>query len=148
MGFKHHDDTVGTADSARGVEAIDRRRRRIVESIFAMTGIAALPPQWRGSLIASATAATPQLSRETLNAVAVFFAPGADPFSQQQGEVSKGPGAIEAGAGEGLYQALNFANRFAPDLADTVANIFNSTASAVSTRAMGPFESPFANLSF
>jgi hypothetical protein len=148
MGSRHDDNTNGAADSERALEAVDLRRRRIVAAIFATTGVAALPQLWRGNFIANAAAATPQLTRETLNAIAVFFAPGADPFSLQQGEVTKEPGAIEAGAGEGLYQGLNLANPFAPDLADTVADIFNSTADAVNRGGAGPFESSFANLSF
>jgi hypothetical protein len=125
------------------VEPIDQKRRRLVGALL----VAALPRPGSG-LIGSAAAASPQLTRETLNGIAAFFAPGPDAFSAQQGESTVAAGAIEAGAGEGLFQGLNFANPFAPDLADTVAGIFNSTALAVNPGVTGPFESPFANLAF
>jgi hypothetical protein len=148
MGSKHSNDASGVADSGRAVKTVDLRKRRIVAAIFATTGVAALPQLWRGNFIANAAAPTPQLTRETLNAIAVFFAPGPDLFSLQQGEVTKEPGAIEAGAGEGLYHGLNFVNPMLPELADTIADIFNSTADAVNPGRPGPFESSFANLSF
>jgi hypothetical protein len=139
MASKHELDTANIKDL---------RRHRIVGAILAMTGVAALPQLWGASLITSVTTATPQLTRETLNGIAVFFVPGADPFSAQQGEVTTEPGAFEAGAGEGLHEGLNFASPFVPDLADTVAEIFNSTALAMSPAAAGPFQSSFANLAF
>jgi hypothetical protein len=129
------------------LEPLGLRRRRLIVAMFAAAGIAALPEVGRG-LIGTAMAASPQATREALNGIAVFFAPGPDPFSLQQGESTPEPGAIEAGAGEGLFQGLNFANPFAPDLADTVAGIFDSTALAVSPGVTGPFQSPFANLKF
>jgi hypothetical protein len=125
----------------------DLRRRKFVVAMLATAGLATLPGLG-GKLITNAVAASPQLTRETLNGIAVFFAPGPDPFSLQQGESTVEPGAIETGAGEGLLQALNFANPFAPDLADTVAGIFNSTALAVQPNVTGPFQSQFANLTF
>lgn len=130
-------------------EPSDIRRRRFVASMLAAAGLAALPTLG-SKLISSAQAqvATPDLTRQTLNGIAVFFAPGPDPFSLQQGESTPEPGAIETGAGEGLLQGLNAANPFAPDLADIVAGIFNSTALAVNPGITGPFQAPFANLPF
>jgi hypothetical protein len=115
--------------------------------MFAVASVLALPGL-SGKLISNAVADTVQLTRETLYGVAVFFVPGPDPFSLQQGESTATPGSIEAGAGEGLLQGLNFANPFAPNLADTVAGILNSTALAVNPAVTGPFQSPFANLPF
>src|SRR5262249_9268425 len=86
--------------------------------------------------------------REMLNGVAVFFVPGPDPYSAHQGESAPEPGGLETGAGEGLFQGLNFANPFVPNLADVVAALLNSTALAVNPAASGPFVSPFSNLSF
>ena len=90
----------------------------------------------------------PDLTRDTLNGVAVFFVPGPDPYSVQQGESAPEPGGLETGAGEGLFQGLNFANPFVPNLADVVAGLLNSTALAVNPGVSGPFQSPFSNLSF
>jgi hypothetical protein len=130
-------------------EPIDRERRRAVIAMLAASGVLAFPELLsKSGLISSAFADTPQLTRETLNGVAVFYVPGPDPFSVHQGEFTTEPGAIEAGAGEGLFQGLNFANPFAPALADTVAALLNSTALAVNPAVTGPFQSPFANLSF
>jgi len=128
---------------------IDIKRRRVVVAMLAAGGVLALPDLLgKSGFISTAAAATPQMTRETLNGVAVFYVPGPDPFSVHQGESTPEPGAIEAGAGEGLYQGLNFANPFAPTLADTVADLLNSTALAVNPAVTGPFQSPFANLSF
>jgi hypothetical protein len=135
------------AASDPALEPVDLRRRRIVASMFAVSGVLALPGL-SGQLISKAVADTPQLTRETLYGVAVFFVPGPDPFSLVQGESTPEPGALEAGAGEGLIQGLNFANPFAPNLADVVAGIVNSTALAVNPAITGPFQSPFANLPF
>ena len=62
-------------------EPIDLRRRRLVGALLAAAGVAALPVS---GLITNAHAADPQLTRETLNGIAVFFAPGPDPFSVQR----------------------------------------------------------------
>jgi hypothetical protein len=130
-------------------EPIDLKRRRIVAAILAASGAFALPELLlKSGLISAAQAATPDVTRETLNGVAVFYAPGPDPYSLQQGESTPEPGGIETGAGEGLYQGLNFANPFVPTLADVVADLLNSTALAVNPGISGPFQSPFANLSF
>ena len=136
-------------DAQDGTEPIDLKRRRVVAAILAASGVLALPDLLgKPGLMSTAMAATPQLTRETLNGVAVFYAPGPDPFSLQQGESTPEPGGIETGAGEGLYQGLNFANPFVPNLADVVAGLLNSTALAVNPGVSGPFQSPFANLSF
>jgi hypothetical protein len=135
------------AEDPTPLEPPGLRRRQFIAALFAAAGVAVLPDVGR-SLISSAFAASPQSTRETLNGIAVFFVPGPDPFSLQQGESTREPGAIETGAGEGLFQGLNFANPFAPDLADTVAGIFDSTALAVNPTVTGPFQSPFANLTF
>lgn len=139
--------TQPAAASDPPLEPQGLRRRRLIAAMFAAAGVAALPEVGK-SLISSAIAASAPATREALNGIAVFFVPGPDPFSLQQGESTPEPGAIETGAGEGLFQGLNFANPFAPDLADTVAGIFDSTALALNPGVSGPFQSPFANLSF
>jgi hypothetical protein len=131
-------------------EPIDLARRRVLGALVATGALTALPAFLeKTGLIREVLAATPDLTRDTLNGVTVFFVPGPDPYSLHQGESTPEPGGLQAGAGEGLFQALNFANPFLPNLADTVAAILNSTALAVNpAAAAGPFVSPFSNLSF
>jgi hypothetical protein len=138
------------AEGARGgAEAINLKRRSVIAALLASGALSALPALLeKTGLIKDVLAATPDLTRDTLNGVAVFFVPGPDPYSVHQGESTPEPGGLEAGAGEGLFQGLNFANPFAPNLADTVAALLNSTALAVSPAVSGPFQSPFSNLSF
>jgi hypothetical protein len=125
------------------------RRRFIVQALVG-AGVAGWLPALLeiGGVAQAAQAAGPDLTRDTLNGVAVFFVPGPDPYSVHQGESTPEPGGLETGAGEGLYQGLNFANPFVPNLADLVAALLNSTALAVNPGAGGPFASPFSNLSF
>src|SRR5262245_43437769 len=68
-------------------EGIDVKRRRVVVAMLAAGGVLSLPDLLgKNGLISEAQGATPQLTRETLNGIAVFFVPGPDPFSKQQGE--------------------------------------------------------------
>jgi|OpeIllAssembly_1097287.scaffolds.fasta_scaffold312377_1 hypothetical protein len=144
-------------DSMRSSEAADgrsdpssaSRRNFIVQALFG-AAISSLPALLE--LGGAAQAAQPYDTRQTLNGVAVFFVPGPDPYSVHQGESTPEPGGLETGAGEGLYQGLNFANPFVPNLADLVAGLLNSTALLVNPASIPgptlPFASPFSNLSF
>ena len=124
-------------------------RRHVLALLVSSGAVAALSALLKdGGLIAAAVAATPDLTSDTLNGLAVFFVPGPDSYSLHQGESTPEPGGVETGAGEGLVQALNFANPFLPTLADVVAALLNATASAVNPGAGGPFQSAFANLQF
>jgi len=143
-------------DSMRSGEAADglsdptsaSRRKFIVQALFA-AAISSLPALLERTGVAQAAqAAEPDLARDTLNGVAVFFVPGPDPYSVHQGESTLEPGGLETGAGEGLYQGLNFANPFVPNLADVVAGLLNSTALLLNLDVIGPFDSEFSNLSF
>ena len=127
-------------------EIIDLVRRKVITALLTTGAMAALTSNTE--LIGNALAQTPDLTRDTLNGVAAFFVPGRDPYSVHQSESTPEPGGLEAGAGEGLYQGLNFANPFLPNLADTVAGLLNATALAVNPGVVGPFLSPFSNLSF
>ena len=127
-------------------EIIDLVRRKVVAALLATGAMTALTSN--AELIGKALAQTPDLTRDTLNGVAAFFVPGRDPYSFHQAESTPEPGGLEAGAGEGLYQGLNFANPFLPSLADTVAGLLNATALAINPGVGGPFLSPFSNLSF
>jgi hypothetical protein len=135
--------------SADAPAAVDLVRRRVISALLASGALTALSPLLeKTGLVKEALAQSPGLTRDTLNGVAVFFVPGPDPYSMHQGESTSEPGGLEAGAGEGLFQGLNFANPFVPNLADVVAGLLNATALAVNPKASGPFVSPFSNLSF
>jgi hypothetical protein len=144
-------------DSIRNGEAVDglsdlttiSRRKFIVQALLGAGALSSLPALLEKTGLAEAALAAGQdLTRDTLNGVAVFFVPGPDPYSAHQGESTPEPGGLETGAGEGLFQGLNFANPFVPNLADVVAALLNSTALAVNPAASGPFVAPFSNLSF
>lgn len=138
--------------SADAVATVDLVRRRVISALLASGALTALSPLLEKTglvLVKEALAQSPDLTRDTLNGVAVFFVPGPDPYSVHQGESTSEPGGLEAGAGEGLFQGLNFANPFVPNLADVVAGLLNATALAVNPGASGgSFVSPFSNLSF
>jgi hypothetical protein len=135
--------------SADAPAAVDLVRRRVISALLASGALTALSPLLeKTGLVKEALAQSPGLTRDTLNGVAVFFVPGPDPYSMHQGESTSEPGGLEAGAGEGLFQGLNFANPFVPNLADVVAGLLNATALAVNPGASGPFAAPFSNLSF
>ena len=144
-------------DPMRNGEAVDglsdlttiSRRKFIVQALLGAGALSSLPALLEKTGLAEAALAAGQdLTRDTLNGLAVFFVPGPDPYSAHQGESTPEPGGLETGAGEGLFQGLNFANPFVPNLADVVAALLNSTALAVNPAASGPFASPFSNLSF
>jgi hypothetical protein len=144
-------------DSMRNGEAVDglsdltaiSRRKFIVQALLGAGALSSLPALLEKTGLAKAALAAGQdLTRDTLNGVAVFVVPGPDPYSVHQGESTPEPGGLETGAGEGLFQGLNFANPFVPNLAEVVAALLNSTALAVNPAASGPFASPFSNLSF
>lgn len=148
---------MGIEDPMRNGEAVDglsdlttiSRRKFIVRALLGAGALSSLPALLEKTGLAEAALAAGQdLTRDTLNGVAVFFVPGPDPYSAHQGESAPEPGGLETGAGEGLFQGLNFANPFVPNLADVVAALLNSTALAVNPAASGPFVSPFSNLSF
>jgi hypothetical protein len=148
-GSTEEDPEPASRGAADRQETIDLTRRRVLTALATTGALSVLPSLLRRpGLIEDVLAATPYLTRDTLNGVTVFWVPGPDPYSLHQGESTLDPGGLEAGAGEGLYQGLNFANPFAPNLADTVATILNSTTLAVFPAGTGPFESPFSNLSF
>ena len=145
------EDSIRVGDTADGLcdRTTSSRRMFIVRTLVGAGAIGWLPALLEITGVAQAAqAAGPDLTRDTLNGVAVFFVPGPDPYSVHQGESTPEPGGLEAGAGEGLYQGLNSASPFVPNLSDVVAGLLNATALAVNPVGSGPFASSFSNLSF
>jgi hypothetical protein len=91
-------------------------------------------------------------TRDALNGLVAFSVPGPDPYSVAQGQSTKEPGGIDAGATDLLIELLD---RFVGLPASTlpasggVAQILNGYALQVNPAAAGgAFASPFARLSF
>jgi hypothetical protein len=90
--------------------------------------------------------------RETLDALVAFVVPGPDPYSVAQGQSTKEPGGIDAGATDLLIELLDrFVGLPAGTLPSSsgVAQLLNSFALTVNPAAVnGTFASPFARLGF
>jgi hypothetical protein len=91
------------------------------------------------------------LIADTLNGLVAFVVPGPDPYSVQQGVTTREPGGIDANTTPPLILGLNIAGLAPPPfdtLSELVAFVLNNVAMAVNPAPVGPFTSPFANLSF
>jgi len=135
-------------------ETVDQRRLsrgRFVSEALAVAGsLVALPPALaRLGLEEEAAAATTTLVTETFDGLVAFVVPGDDAFSRAQGEWTDEPGGIAAFATPALIQGLNFAQPVPEDIAGMTATLLNTAAQIVAPASgVGPFSSPFANLSF
>jgi hypothetical protein len=92
------------------------------------------------------------LKRDTLLALGAFILPGNDRYSVHQGVSADGPGAVDSGAIDELIRSLDL---FLPPpltavpMSGGTALLLNQYALDVrQTAAVGPFPTPFANLSF
>jgi hypothetical protein len=93
-------------------------------------------------------AATAALVHDTLNGLSAFVVPGPDAYSVAQGVSTAEPGAIAALATEIFIPILDGSVPFVPNFSAVVAGILNQLALVVNPAPVGPFDSPFANLSF
>src|SRR5438046_5584246 len=93
-------------------------------------------------------AATLDLVHDTLNGLSAFVVPGPDAYSVAQGVSTAEPGAIAALVTEIFIPVLDGSVPFIPNFSAVVAGILNQLALAVNPSPAGPFNSPFANLSF
>jgi hypothetical protein len=93
----------------------------------------------------------PDLETDTFNGLAAFIVPGGDPYSVHQGVTSATPGGVEACTGLFMGPTLDLVGLAPPPFPGfgaLVAFILNNVALAVHPAPAGPFDSPFANLSF
>lgn len=128
-------------------------------------GVAAALAEVPGLLALSkwslAHAESPDLVRESLNALVAFVLPGDDPFSVAQGVTAPGPGGVAGGAVDGVIDVLDHvipvpdnagANNLAIPLSPAVAGLLDTVALVVNPLASltggGPSLAPFARLSF
>jgi hypothetical protein len=129
-------------------------RRDFLHKAGVFTAAAAvLQSDWVRRVLVTEAQATeqPNLVPDTFNGLAAFIVPGDDPYSVHQGVNDTNPGAVAACTGFFLVATLNLINvppPPAPSFAIFVASILNSVAAAANPAATGPFDSPFANLSF
>jgi len=95
-----------------------------------------------------APAVAVDLVHDTINGLAAFVVPGPDAYSIAQGVSTPEPGAIAAFVTEIFIPVLDGSVPFVPNFSAVVAGILNQLALAVNPAPVGPFNSPFANLSF
>lgn len=98
--------------------------------------------------LAAARAAGPDLVTDTLNGFMAFVVPGPDAYSVAQGVDTLEAGGVDAGVAQALIETIDRSAPYLPSFSAILAGILNSLAQAVGAPASGPFESPFARLSF
>jgi hypothetical protein len=131
--------------------------RRVLLERAGLAGAGALLAQIPGFLsskgwLEAAHAQTADATRDAINGLVAFAVPGPDPYSVAQGQSTKEPGGIDAGATDLVIELLD---RFVQLPAGTlpssggVAQLLNGYALQVNpVAAGGAFASPFARLSF
>ncbi len=93
-------------------------------------------------------AAPLDLIHDTFNGLLAFVVPGPDPYSAAQGVSTDEAGGVDVGATDVLISTLDGSTPFLRQFSAIVAATLNGLAQAVNPSASGPFQSPFANLSF
>lgn len=129
------------------MSALTRRRFLERTGFLAAAGMLAQLPStpW----VRAAISAKPDLNHQTISGLVAFIVPGPDAYSHKQGEWTKSPGGIAAGATEALIETLDLFIPSTPPLTTTVAAILNSQATQLDPGIVpGKFDSPFANLAF
>ena len=137
------------------------RRQFLARAGFVGFGAALLqlPAALRGKgWLDEAAAQDPNLTRDTINGLVAFVAPGPDPYSVAQGERSDALGAIASRTTDNLILNLDtflpnpdlgpFNNNGTVPLSGAVAGLLNTTAAQVDPAASGSFPSHFSRLSF
>lgn len=128
-------------------------RRALLERATALAGaavLAQLPEALRiRGWLDDAYAAGPNVVEQTVNGLVAFVVPGRDRYSVAQGQKSRTPGGIEAGATPAVIRTLDRFLPSNPPLSATTATVLNQVATNVRpASAHEKFASAFANLSF
>ena len=124
-------------------------RRRFLErtGFLAAAGIIAQLPS--APWVRAAISAKPDVNHQTISGLVAFVVPGLDAYSRKQGQTSKRPGGIAAGATKALIDTLDLFIPSTPPVTATVAAVLNGTAVQVDPgSASGTYDAAFANLSF
>ena len=127
-------------------------RRSFLENVLLGSASAALFTaqdllEGRGWL-ASARAATPDLTGDTVNGLLAFVVPGSDAYSLAQGVSTVEAGGVDAGITDDFIATIDASTPFLPSFSAQVTAVLNGVALGVNPAAVGTFASPFANLSF
>ena len=154
--FTHEEDSGPDAIKTSGETAASPvhsfSRRSFLHSALAAAGmllvheVKAFPDS--AVLRTIAPAATVDLVHDTINGLSAFVVPGPDAYSLAQGVSTPEPGAIAALATEIFIPILDGSVPFVPNFSAVVAGILNQLTLAVNPSPVGPFNAPFANLSF
>lgn len=129
------------------MSALTRRRFLERTGFLAAAGMLAQLPDvpW----VRAAISAKPDVNHQTMNGLVAFVVPGPDAYSKKQGEWTKAPGGIAAGATQALIDTLDLFIPSTPPVTTTVAAILNSQATQLDPGIVpGKFDSAFANLAF
>jgi len=143
---------IGAGHDDRTSQAHSPSRRNFLQSAVAAAGLLlvqelkAFPET--AALRTTQAAPTVDLVHDTINAFAAFVVPGPDDHSVAQGVSTTEPGGIAALVAEIFIPILDGSVPYVPNFSAVVAGILNQTALAVNPAPVGPFDSPFANLSF
>lgn len=127
-------------------------RRSFLQSALAAAGMLLIQEQRAfpnsAVLRTMPPAVTVDLVHDTINGLSAFVVPGPDAYSVAQGNSTSEPGAIAALTTEIFIPILDGSVPFVSNFSGVVAGILNQLALAVNPAPVGPFNSPFANLSF
>ena len=145
-------DENGAGQPDRISKSHSASRRTFLQSALAAAGLILVQElkAFPGTAVLSTTPPAPtiDLVHDTLNGLAAFVVPGPDPYSVAQGVSTPEPGGIAALVAEIFVPILDGSVPYIPNFSAFVAGILNQTAMAVNPAPAGPFDSPFANLSF
>lgn len=141
--------TIDTPTTSPGTS----RRDFLRKSGLLAAAAALVQTEWMGRVLLPEARAEhgPDLITDTFNGLAAFIVPGDDPYSAHQGVADTRPGAVAACTGPFLAATLDVINLAPPPFPGfgaLVSFILNNVAQAVNPAPSGPFDSPFANLSF
>ncbi len=125
-------------------------RREALARAGVLAAVAALAPlpdvADRLGLLGTSAAATHAAVLDTLRGLVAYVVPGNDRYSRAQGQSTRRPGGIAAGAAEELRLTLEVAG---PGLAQAAAGILDAQATAANPGGnLRGFASPFAALRF
>lgn len=115
--------------------------------LAAAAALTPLPEVARGlGLLGTSAAASDAVVLDTLSGLVAYVVPGNDRYSRAQGQATRRPGGVAAGAPNALRLTLDVAG---PGLADAAAAILNALAGAATPGGqLRGFASPFAALLF
>jgi hypothetical protein len=128
-------------------------RRAFLGRSGLLAAAAALTPEFLARHAwAQAPPGPPDLTTDTINGLVAFIVPGPDDYSLHQGVSTPEPGGIAANAAAALIFTFDLVELAPPPFqafSDLIGFVLNNVALANNPGSgVGPFQSPFANLTF